>query len=341
MPQSVPHPAASASGLALAPGGVAGRPGPKRPRRRRQALVVAALCGGLLATTPGAARAETTDPAPAGRAASQGAPVIPAAVAAQATVSVTCQAAEAFSRVGSGALYRMVDSAPASGNANTMTGEKQVGSGWKTSAFAWIAAGGDGVVYALTWSGQLKWYRYTGTRWATGSGRTVGTGFVPRKRIINIALGANGNFYVVRKNRQLAIYRHSGRLTGQPTWGSSRGSTIGTGWTANEILIPNGDGTLYRQYAGKLYWYRHTTSGRVRWARPKVIGTGWKFYDVLPAGAGVLYTTQSGSGAVTVYRHADPVGGSAGWAASRGVRKGTVRADSYGIAVDPGACTIS
>ena len=91
-----------------------------------------------------------------------------------------------------------------------------------------------------------------------GSGRTIGTGFIPRSKIINISLGGDGSFYVVRANRQLALYRHTGRLPGSGSWATSSGWTIGSGWTSNEIIIPNGDGTVYRQYAGRLYWYRHS-----------------------------------------------------------------------------------
>ncbi len=339
--QSVPHPVTTC------------RPATRPPRPSRSGRVsgavrmaaAAALAAGLLAAVPTSAQADLRNPRPVGKAPSAAPPTMSRTVSAQAIASVTCDQAEAFSRTAGGALYRLVDSNPAGAAADTMKEQGQVGSGWSGGAFAWMASGGDGVLYGLLWNGDLRWYRYnSGSKgWMNGSGTKIGSGFTPRSKIINIALSGDGSFYVVRANRQLAIYRHTGRLSGTATWANGAGWTIGSGWTANEILSPNGDGTIYRQYAGRLYWYRHTdpASGRVTWSGRKTIGSGWRFYDVLSAGGGVLYATQGSSGDVLVYRHGDPVGGSNAWAASRGVHKGVVRPDSYGIALDPAACRLS
>jgi len=305
-------------------------------------LVAAALTAGLALSALAAADAAVTPPPPVGGHAGRTAPRT-YAVTAQAMANVTCRAAEGFTRINSGALYRLNDSDPL-GGANTMREVGQVGTGWTGSSFAWVGSGGDGVLYALTWSGDLRWYRYNAetSGWATGSGAVIGRGFTPRSKVINIALGGDGRFYIVRANGQLALYRHAGRLTGTISWANSGGWTIGSGWTGNEIIIPNGDGTVYRQYQSVLYWYRHSdpAAGAVTWQARKVVGSGWRFYDVLPAGAGVLYATQGGSGQVLVYRHGDPVGGANGWAATNGVVKLTARPDSFGIAVDPMACSL-
>lgn len=321
-------------------------------------MAAVALAAALVVTTPGAVEAASgaaaagagTDvaPTPVGRATSSGSSApsggSPRTVRAQVVVNVTCRAAEAFSRTGDGALYRLVDSAPSSNTADTMTESSQVGSGWSGSSMAWTVAGGDGVLYALTWNGDLKWYRYnTGTSgWMTGSGRTIGTGFTPRSKVLNIALGGDGYFYLVRANGQLVVFRHTGRLTGAASWANRGGWVIGSGWTGDELLIPNGGGVLYRQHAGTLYWYKHTDpgAGPVTWSRRRTIGSGWRFYDVLSAGAGVLYATVGVSGDVMVFRHGDPAGGGSSWATSRGVRKATVRPNSYGVAVDPIACSV-
>ncbi len=312
-------------------------------QRRLRGLAAAVLTVGLAVSVPAAAEATATPPSPVGGSTSRSAPRT-YAVTAQALAAVTCRAAEGFTRVNSGALYRLTDSAP-TGAANTMSELGQVGSGWTGTAFAWVAAGGDGVVYGLTWTGDLKWYRYStaSSGWVAGSGRVVGRGFTPRTKMINIALGGDGRFYMVKTDGKLVLYRHTGRLTGAATWANPTGWTIGSGWTGNEIIIPNGDGTIYRQYQSALYWYRHTdpAAGAVTWSARRTIGSGWRFYDVLPAGAGVLYATQGGSGTVVVYRHGDPVGGSNGWAAATGVVKMTARPDSFGISVDPLACSLA
>jgi hypothetical protein len=311
-------------------------------RRAVRALLAAGLTAALTAIAPGAARADLKPPTPVGRHQVRSTPTLPATVSAQATAAVTCTAANGFSRVSSGQLYRLLDTDPL-GGAGTMTEQAQVGSGFTGSKYAWIGSGGDGVLYALTWSGALLWYRYdvNNTRWIQGRAKVIGTGFTPRTKIINIAVGGDGWFYVVRADGRLVLYRHLGRLTGAARWADPRGLTFGRGWTANEILAPNGDGTLYRQYKGYLYWYRHTdpAHGRVTWSRGRRIGRGWKFYDLLPAGGGVLYATEGGSGVVKVYRHGDPVGGSGVWSQVHGVTKMTARPDSFGITIDPMACS--
>jgi hypothetical protein len=308
-----------------------------------RALLSGAVAAVLVATAAVSAEADVTSPDTVGDGRAAASTPRAKSVRVQSLAGVTCEPVAGFSRTDAGALYRVKDTNPL-GGVGTMSELGQVGTGWGGNAFAWTAAGGDGVLYALTWSGDLKWYRYNNTTsgWRTGSGRVIGRGFIPNTRIVNISLGGDGSFYVVRANGQLAIYRHTGRLTGAATWARSTGWTIGAGWTGDEIIAPNGDGTVYRQYRGTLYWYRHTdpAAGAVTWRARKVIGAGWNFYDILSAGSGVLYATQDGTGEVLLYRHGDPVRGANGWAATRGVSKAMVRDDSYGIAVDPMACSL-
>lgn len=313
-------------------------------RRRLRLVAAAALTVGLAVSGQATAQATVTPPPPvsstSGRTAAH-----TYAVTTQALAAVTCRAAEGFTRSEHGNLYRLLDSAPV-GAANTMRELGQVGGGWTGSAFAWVGAGGDGVLYALTWAGELKWYRYNSTTstWVTGSGAVIGRGFTPRTKMINVAYGGDGRFYFVKLDGKLVNFRHTGRLTGAATWVNPGGWSIGTGWTGNEIIVANGDGTLYRQYQSVLYWYRHSdpAAGAVTWKARKVIGSGWNFYDVLPAGAGVLYATKGGTNSkVMVYRHGDPVGGSNAWASATGVVKMSPRPDSFGIAVDPLACSLA
>jgi hypothetical protein len=307
-------------------------------------LLAAVLTALLTAATAGVARADLRPPTPVGRYPVRSAPTLPSSVRAQAALSASCRTAEGFSRVNTGQLYRVTDTDPL-GGAATMSEAGQIGSGFAGSTFAWIGSGGDGVLYALTWSGTLLWYRYdlANSRWLEAHGQVIGTGFTPRTRIINIAVGGDGWFYVVRSDGRLKLYQHLGRLDGSARWANPSGLLFGRGWTANEILAPNGDGTLYRQYQGYLYWYRHTdpADGPVTWTAGRRIGSGWRFYDLLPAGAGVLYATEGGSGAVKVYQHGDPVGGTAVWAQARGVAKMTARPDSFGITIDPLACSLT
>jgi hypothetical protein len=255
----------------------------------------------------------------------------------------TCTQVDGFVADLSGSLFRTVDTQPLTG-VGTLTRGAKVGRGWKGSSFAWVGGGGDGVIYALTWSGDLKWFKYdsVNSSWDGAMGRVVATGFVPGKTMINIGLGKEGHFYVVRPNHDLVEYEHTGWATGAATWATPRGEKVGIGWTDDEILVPVGDGSLYRQYRGTLTWYRHSnpSDGPVTWTK-KVVGSGWKFYDIRSAGAGVLYTTSVRDGSVRMYQHLDPSGGSVAWAASTGLAKGEIDdPDSLGLMVDPASCRL-
>jgi hypothetical protein len=257
--------------------------------------------------------------------------------------AATCGTAQGFSRLSGGALYRVEDKQVLTGT-NTLAELRTVGSGW--GSFAWTGAGGDGVVYALTTAGKLLWYRFDAatSSWVKGSGAVVGTGFTPGSKVVNIAVGANGWLYTVRADGRLALYQHTGRLTGAPSWVNGTGYVVGSGWTSNEILAPQGDGTIYRQVNGNLYWFRHSdpTAGPVTWSnggRPVLIGSGWRFYDLLALGAGVLLATSSPSGQVSLFQHRDPQAGGQGWAVT-GLKKYVARSDSYGVTLGPDTCTL-
>jgi len=265
------------------------------------------------------------------------------AVPSTAQAAATCGTAEGFTRLQGGALYRLSDPQLLT-TANSLEETGVVGTGW--GSFSWTGAGGDGVLYALTTAGALLWYRYdtTAGRWMPGSGKTVGSGFVPGTLVVNIAVGANGWLYIVRSDGKLVLYQHTGRLTGAATWANGGGSVIGSGFTGSEILAPQGDGTVYRQIGGKLYWFRHSdpAAGPVTWSnggRAVQIGVGWNFYDLLALGGGVLLATSAPSGQVTLYQHADPVGGTASWAIGGGLKKYLARSDSFGISVAPNTCS--
>jgi hypothetical protein len=259
-----------------------------------------------------------------------------------AGAAATCGTAEGFTRVSDGSLYRISDQQLLSGT-NSMSEIGKIGSGW--GSFAWTGAGGDGVLYALTDDGKLRWYRYdTATQsWMKGSGGVVGVGFTPKTKIVNIAVGRNGWIYTVRRDGRLALYQHVGRLDGTATWVNGTGYVLGRGWTGNEILAPQGDGTVYRQVKGDLVWYRHTdpTAGNVTWSnggRGIKVGAGWRFYDLLALGGGVLLATTSPSGQVSLYQHGDPTGGGQGWAVT-GLKKYLARSDSFGITIGPDTCS--
>jgi hypothetical protein len=256
--------------------------------------------------------------------------------------AATCESVTGFSRLEGGTLYKLQDDELLTGT-STLTEKGKVGTGW--GGFAWIGAGGDGVVYALSSTGKLLWYRYdtTASAWMTGSGSVIGVGFTPNAKIVNIAVGANGWIYIVRPGGKLALYHHLGRLTGTASWANSAGYLVGSGWTGDELIAPQGDGVLYRQINGNLFWYRHSdpAAGPVTWnnsGRGVKVGAGWRFYDLLPLGAGVLMATAAPSGQVTLWRHSDPVSGGQGWSLTN-LKKYVARSDSFGLIMPAATCS--
>src|SRR5664280_117684 len=95
-----------------------------------------------------------------------------AAVPGTAQAAAACGTAEGFTRVQGGALYRLSDTQLLT-TADSLGVTGVVGTGW--GSFAWTGAGGDGVLYALTTAGVLRWYRYdTATAtWMPGSGKAI------------------------------------------------------------------------------------------------------------------------------------------------------------------------
>ena len=249
--------------------------------------------------------------------------------------SPVCSPATGFVADASGYLRTVLDPSILTGDA-TLTSGSIAGSGWSTRSYRWIGHGGDGVVYLIDTSGNLRWYRYdalTG-HWLAGSGRPIGTGWRLGTALTAVEVSTDGTFYVVTSTGALKIYRHHGRLTGAGGWSVW---TVGVGWHGPQVLAPNGDGTLYRQYGGRLYWYRHTDpeAGPVSWQGARTVGTGWRFADLLPVGNGVLYGL-SPSGAVRSYRNTGFRTGVAAWDDIRS--KGTVPM-ALGSVLDPATCT--
>ncbi len=298
-----------------------------RPRVVRR-LVLGRL--GLAATVTGLAAALTVQ-VPAARAASV------------AAASPTCRTAQGFVAGATGKLYRVSDPDVASSNASLAVGDR-VGGGWTSAQFAWMGAGGDGVLYGLTWAGQIKWFKYddTAARWDAASGRVVGVGFTPGRGIVNIGLGVEGRFYVVRPTGKLVEFHHTGWQNGSATWEEAQGELVGSGWKPDDVIVPVGDGSVYLQRDARLFWYRHSdpTAGPLSWTQSQVGGGGWVMTSIVSAGGGVLYATTP-SGAVKRYQHLDPIGGAAQWTANLGVAAGpSVEATSLGLVIDPGTCSL-
>jgi hypothetical protein len=216
--------------------------------------------------------------------------VVPAS-AAYAATTCTQPSVSNYHLDGSGQLRRWAYSAPFTGTGT-----------WTQALISptWTAArtfsGGDGVIFAITGSGNLLWYKdlnFNGTggaNWDPHSGSQIGAGWSQFPTVIG---GGDGVIYAVTSDGRLIWYRYTG-TAGEVSWANNaNGRQIGTGWNAFTHIVASGNGVLYGvTSAGYLLWYRDLDplGGAATWANNgagKTLGTGWRLLRRRhPAGPG-------------------------------------------------------
>jgi N,N-dimethylformamidase len=179
-----------------------------------------------------------------------------------------------------------------------------IGSGW--GGLASVFSGGGGVIYAITQTGELLFYRDTRrdgrSGWAAHSGAQIGHGW---NAFSHVCSGGDGIIYAVKPTGELLWYRDVARdgsngPDGANGWDSHSGSQIGTHWGNLASVFAGDNGVIYAiKDSGQLFWYqdqrrdgRNGTGGSTGW-HPRSgaqIGSGWGVFDaVVPGGGGILY----------------------------------------------------
>lgn len=98
-----------------------------------------------------------------------------------------------------------------------------IGSGW--SSITKIVPAGNGVLYAVTREGALRWYRWRGSSWDPTTGTEIGSrGW---NDFTELASGGNGVLYGIRPDGSLAWYRNKHPGTALPRWLGPK--TVGSG----------------------------------------------------------------------------------------------------------------
>ena len=110
-----------------------------------------------------------------------------------------------------------------------------IGAGWNDFTQVFSGAGlriASGTIYAVTRSGQLKWYHYTdpmggnGT-WTSGCcGLAVGDGW----RFASLGSGGLGIIYGVGYDGTLYWYKHLDPQNGSASWAHNTGIVVGSDW---------------------------------------------------------------------------------------------------------------
>jgi hypothetical protein len=193
-----------------------------------------------------------------------------------------------------------------------------------------VFSGGDGVIYVITQSGELRWYRQKdpqngGADWAPGSGKVIGHGFDGYSKIFSGDGGISGDagiIYAINPGGRLFWYRYSDPAGGAGQLGQAK--DIDYGWTFSKVFSA-GDGVIYAvDSGGTLFWYRYSdpaggaggfTNKTSLKGQGTPIGRGFDGYSQIFSGggglsgnAGIIYAVDS-EGTLFWYRYSDPAGG--------------------------------
>lgn len=118
-------------------------------------------------------------------------------------------------------------------------GPKLVGTGW--GDFKFVFAGGEGVMYAITNNGELRWYRnknfMTGVREWEGP-NIVGTGWESFKKVFSTGEGV---IYAMKPTGELIWYKHEGYKDGTKRWQAP--VQIAADWSEFIFVFPRMKGT--------------------------------------------------------------------------------------------------
>lgn len=131
--------------------------------------------------------------------------------------------------------YRYTD--PVGGNGSWAGGccGKVIGTGWNDFVDVFSGASiftASGTLYAVTRSGQLKWYHYTDPLGGNGSwtsgccGHAIGEGW----RFASLGSGGQGIIYGVRFDGRLDWYKHLDPQGGSASWAHATGIAVGSDW---------------------------------------------------------------------------------------------------------------
>ncbi|WNZ27075.1 hypothetical protein HJG54_29605 [Leptolyngbya sp. NK1-12] len=155
-------------------------------------------------------------------------------------------------------------------------------SGWQ--GLKSVFSGGNGVIYGIFASGELKWYKDTvqdGTAaFAGNSGAVVGSDWAKCKHVL---ADGKGSIFAVADDGKLLLYLDSDQ-NGTPVFAPAY-NVVGMGWANYKHVFSGGNGIIYAiTNDGKLLWHRfaiQTTAADWDPGSDNVINDGWVFEDTI------------------------------------------------------------
>jgi len=180
-----------------------------------------------------------------------------------------------------GSLWYYEHGAPATGDVSWTAGRK-IGDGFHGTT----VAAADGTIYYLDSAGEVRRYRYDGTKWTEGAGTLVGTEFPVGQRGFGITADARGDVFT----KDVGVLRRHGFVAGAPR-PAADGVVADLAWLDYDLVVGAGDNVFYgRDSAGRLFRFRYDTVSQ-RWTEHRrQVGAGWGMFDkVFSPGGDVLY----------------------------------------------------
>ncbi|MBM7774228.1 hypothetical protein JOD54_004432 [Actinokineospora baliensis] len=133
---------------------------------------------------------------------------------------------------------------------------------------------GDGSLYGVDDSGELRFWNRVGDEWDDDHGEVIGTGWDVFDEVV---AGGDGFFYAFDVGGNAYLYRYSSAAR---TW-TTQGQHIDEGWGDFLDITSAGAGVLYATAEdGSLNWYRYDNG----WANnglPRHVGEGWEITSML------------------------------------------------------------
>jgi hypothetical protein len=189
----------------------------------------------------------------------------------------------------------------------------KVNGNWTFPAFRTVFAGGEGVIYGITASGDVLWYRHDGwssgtADWAATKGKKINDNwsFPAYKMVFG---GRQGIIYGITEAGDVMWHRHDGWSSGALwTTTTAGGKKVGDHWTCPRA-ISGSEGIIYgiksNQDKGQMLWYRHDgwSNGEFVWEQNSGtrINEGFTFPNVIASSQGAIYGIQT-NGEMLWYR---------------------------------------
>ena len=132
--------------------------------------------------------------------------------------------------------------------------------------YRWLLGDGDGVIYAITRSGDLSYFRHGGgpdTNWVAAGGSILGSGWKYRQ----VIAGRNGVLYGIDYEGMIHYNRDLAR-DGSVRWEYPTNLVIGAGWDRFHHVVSTGNGHLYGIDQNGAVYYHHVSvvGGAADWS---------------------------------------------------------------------------